>query len=450
MDERVCVVGLWHLGTVSAAGLAELGAQVVGVDDDAARVERLQAGAAPLFEPGLDDALRAQLAARRLRFTTDYAEALRGSRYVLLAFDTPVNDDDEVELTTVFGAAEKIAHWLEPGAVVIVSSQVPVGTCEHLEALLREANPSRPCGLACVPENLRLGSALQCFRRPSMVVIGAEAKATQDRVEALYGALAAPKVRMGLRSAEMTKHAINAYLATCVSYINELANLCDAVGANAEQVAQALKLDRRVSPNAPLQPGGVGFAGATLARDLRVLQSVGRSAGHPTHLVNAVLAVNQEQRRLVERRLRDIFGSLSGLNIGMLGLTYKPGTSTLRRSAAVEMARALHAAGARVKGYDPKADAEQLRGDESIQVCRRPEDAARDSDALVLITPWPEFRALNFGRMGALMKHRVVIDTSNLLAPEAMRALGFTYCDVGRGSKLPGAMEETQEVVVCV
>jgi UDPglucose 6-dehydrogenase len=451
MPSRVCVIGLWHLGTVSAVGFAELGLEVIGVDDDAMRIERLKSGNPPLFEPGLEDALREQVAGGHLHFTTDYAEALHGARYVVLAFDTPVNDQDEVDLTTVFRAVENMAPWLKPEAVVIVSSQVPVGTCEQLDRMIWAANPARPFGLACVPENLRLGSALDCFRHPSMVVIGAQQRRTQDRVEALYEPLPAPKIRMSLRSAEMTKHAINAYLATCVSYINELANLCDAAGANAEQVAAALQLDGRVSPRAPLRPGGVGFAGATLARDLRVLQAVGRSARHPTHLVDAVLAVNQEQRRLVARRLRSIFGSLAGLTIGILGLTYKPGTSTLRRSAALEIAQALHAGGARVKGYDPKADAEELRGQEAIEVCVRPEDAASNSDALVIVTNWPEFRQLDFSGMGKLMRNQIVIDASNLLDGEQMRALGFAYCDVGRGSKLPQAIagRAQKEVALC-
>ena len=451
MPSRVCVIGLWHLGTVSAVGFAELGLEVIGVDDDAMRIERLKSGHPPLFEPGLEDALREQLAAGHLHFTTDYAEALHGARYVVLAIDTPVNDQDEVDLTPVFGAAETMASWLKPEAVVIVSSQVPVGTCERLVRMIGAADPARPFGLACVPENLRLGSALDCFRHPSMVVIGAEQRRTQDRVEALYEPLPAPKMRMSLRSAEMTKHAINAYLATCVSYINELANLCDAAGANAEQVAAALQLDGRVSPHAPLRPGGVGFAGATLARDLRVLQALGRSTRHPTHLVDAVLAVNQEQRRLVARRLKSIFGSLAGLTIGLFGLTYKPGTSTLRRSAALEIAQALHAGGARVKGYDPKADAEELRGEEAIEVCARPEDAASQSDALVIVTGWPEFRQLDFSGLGKLMRNRIVIDAGNLLDGERMRALGFAYCDVGRGSKLPPAIagRAQEEVALC-
>jgi len=427
---------LWHLGSVAAACLAEMGYSVIGVDEDATRITKLSAGTAPLYEPGLDDLLQQGLAGGRLRFTTNFADGMRASRYVWLAYDTPVNDRDEVDLTTINAAAQKIGRYLEDDAVVVVHSQVPVGTCEQLESAIQAGAPTRSFGIACVPENLRLGKALECFRKPAMTVIGSNREATIERVEAFCSALPSRKVRMDLRSAEMTKHAINSYLATCISYIDELANLCDAVGANASAVSAALRMDERVSPRAPLLPGGLGFAGATLARDLRALQALGKRVAHPTYLFDAVLEVNEEQKRIVYRRLNALFGSLERLTVGILGLTYKTGTSTLRRSAAIEIARGLKSAGAIVKGYDPKAAIEELGGEDVIQFCSSPDEAAADSDALVIVTEWPEFKDLNFAALASLMKHRVLVDTKNLLEPERLRALGFTYSDIGRGTAL--------------
>jgi UDPglucose 6-dehydrogenase len=435
-EHQVCVIGLWHLGSVTAACLAEMGYSVIGVDEDATRIAKLNVGTAPLFEPGLDVLLQQGLASGRLRFTTDYADGLRGSSCVWLAYDTTVNERDEVDLKIIIAAAEKIAQDLKEDAVLIVHSQVPVGTCEQIESVVRSGAATRPFGIACIPENLRLGNALECFRKPAMLVIGSNQEATIDRVEAFCSMLPCRKLRMNLRSAEMTKHAINCYLATCISYINELANLCDAVGANASMVSAALRMDERVSPRAPLLPGGLGFAGATLARDLRALQALGKRVAHPTQLFNAVLEVNEEQKRIVYRRLNALFGSLERLTVGILGLTYKTGTSTLRRSAAIEIARGLKSAGATVKAYDPHAATEELCGEDTVQFCSSADEAAADSSALVIATEWPEFKDLDFAALGARMKHRVLIDTKNLLEPDRLRALGYTYSDIGRGTLL--------------
>jgi UDPglucose 6-dehydrogenase len=413
-----------------------MGYSVIGVDEDSMRIAKLNAGTAPLYEPSLDALLQQGLASGKLRFTMNFADGVRGSRYVWLAYDTPVNDRDEVDLTTINAAAEKIAPYLEDDTVIVVHSQVPVGTCEQIECAVRAVAPSLRFAIACVPENLRLGKALECFRKPAMIVIGSNQEGTLDRVEAFCSMLPCQKLRMNLRSAEMTKHAINSYLATCISYIDELANLCDAVGANAGTVSAALRLDERVSPRAPLLPGGLGFAGATLARDLRALQALGKRVAHPTHLFDAVLEVNEEQKRIVYRRLSVHFGSLERLTVGILGLTYKTGTSTLRRSAAIEIARGLKSAGAIVKGYDPKAAIEELGGEDVIQFCSSPDEVAADSDALVIVTEWPEFKDLNFAALASRMKHRVLIDTKNLLGPERLRTLGFTYSDIGRGTVL--------------
>jgi UDPglucose 6-dehydrogenase len=425
------------LGCVTSACLADLGFQVVGVDDDGRRILGLQQGKPPLYEPGLEDLVRRNLSRGKLEFTTDLRSALRGSPYVLLTYDTPVDESDQTDLTQIWTTVDIVAEHLEPGAVVIVSSQVPVGTCDTIVKRISSVSPQREFGLAYVPENLRLGRALERFMRPAMIVIGADSENTLDRVEAFYSYASSPRLRMDLRSAEMCKHAINAYLATCVSFIGELAHLCDEVGANAMKVSDALFRDERVSPHAPLRPGGLGFAGGTLARDLRALEALGRRLNYPTYLTNAVLQVNEEQKRLVERRLRHLYGSFQGLTIGLLGLTYKPGTSTLRRSVALEIAARLGSLGAKIKAYDPKVSLDELRGSQPFGFCALPEEVAAGGHALVILTEWPEFKDLDYRRLASVMDRPVLIDTKNLLDRDRMCEFGFEYFDIGRGTPSP-------------
>lgn len=430
--ERICVIGAWHLGCVTSACLADLGYRVTAVDPDAARVERLNDGAAPLFEPGLDELIAANIAAGRLSFTTDPAEGLRGVTATFIAHDTPVDEKDDVDLFPLFDAAAGLARHLEDGATVIVSSQVPVGTCEQLAARVSKLNPTLAFDIAYLPENLRLGQALERFRRPDMLVIGADEATIADRVDKLLAAIEAPRVKVGLRTAEMIKHAINFYLATCISFINEVANICDVVGADALGAAQALRLDSRISASAPLHPG-LGFAGGTLARDLKALLTLADRHTCPAPLVRAVLAVNEGQSHTVLRKLKTVYPSLQGRRVGVLGLTYKPGTSTLRRSAALEFIRALTADGASVRAYDPKADPKEVRLQGDVTPCDDAYAAAEGGDALLLATAWPEFRELDFHRIRQAMHRPLLLDPHNMLDADAMARQGFRYFGTGRG-----------------
>jgi len=432
--EKIGVIGAWHLGCVTAACLAELGYLVTGVDPDAARVEKLRRGMAPLFEPGLDELLAANLAGGRLSFTTDPAEGLRGATAAFIAHDTPLDEKDEVDLSPLFDAAADLARHLEDGATVIVSSQVPVGTCERLAARISELNPSLAFAIAYLPENLRLGQALERFRRPDMLVIGANEATIADRVDSLLAAIDAPRVRVGLRTAEMIKHATNFYLATCISFINEVANICDEVGADALGVAQALRLDSRISAGAPLHPG-LGFAGGTLARDLKALLAIAEQHSCPAPMARAVLAVNEGQSRTVLRKLKTVYPSLQGRRVGVLGLTYKPGTSTLRRSAALEFIKALTADGASVRAYDPKAEPQEMRLRGDVVRCDDPYAVAEGGDALLLATAWPEFSQLDFHRIRQAMQRPLLLDPHNLLDADAMAREGFLYFGTGRGGQ---------------
>lgn len=431
--DRVCVIGIWHLGAVVSACLAHLGYSVVGVDVDRRRIEGLNDGLPPLYEPGLEELLTANIAAKRLSYTTDLKEALRGAHYVLITHDTPVDEDDEVNLTEIQASAASAAPYLEGGALVIVSSQVTLGTCERIEAIIRNANPSLGFAVAYVPENLKLGQAIRRFLHPDMIVIGANAAAAQDGVEELFAPIDGPRVRMDLKSAEMTKHTINAFVATSISFANEVANLCDEMGADARKVIAALRLDQRVGSEAPLRPG-LGFAGGTLARELKTLRRLGQKCGYRTSLINGVLAVNEDQNRRLTQRLRKIYPSLQELTIGVLGLTYKAGTSTLRRSPALRMVKEFVHDGARVKAYDPKADEQELRLHNELQLCHDPYAVATDSDALILATEWPQFKELDLASIRSSMRKPVILDCHNMLDDRQMAQLGFIYLGVGRGN----------------
>jgi len=429
---KICVVGIWHLGSVVSACLADLGYRVIGVDKDPQRVKDLNKGVPPLFEPSLAELITKNLESKRLSYTTELDSALKGAKYVLITSDTHVDAKDEVDLSEIFKTSAELGKYLEDGLTLIVSSQVPVGTCEKMASIISSQRSSLSFGVACVPENLRLGQAIERFRHPEMIVIGSDSIATQANVERLFSVIQAPKLRVDLKTAEMIKHAINAYLATSISFINEVANLCDEVGADAVKVAEAMRLDSRISHRGPLRPG-LGFSGGTLARDLRVLQKLGEKVGYRTHLINSVLKVNQQQNRIVVRKLRRIHGSLQNLTVGILGLTYKAGTSTLRRSMSLEMIRDLTDNGARVKAYDPKADLREVQIDSEFEFCSDPYAVASGCDALVFMTDWPEFKELDFSRIKLLMKKPIVIDAQNMLDTERMIRMGFVYLGVGRG-----------------
>jgi UDPglucose 6-dehydrogenase len=432
INKKVCVIGIWHLGCVTSACLAELGYSVVGVDKNLKRVRELNKGIPPLFEPGLTELLADNLKQGNLRYSTDIKEALTGAEYIVIAFDTAVDGNDVVDLSEIFTLCEKIGKYLENDTVVIVTSQVPVGTCDRIKKLIHKSNPHLRFDIAYVPENLRLGQAIESFNTQQRIVIGANNGKTLDRVEKLFSPLNTVILRMNLRSAEMTKHALNALLGMSISFGNEIANLCDELEVDALQVVNALRMDERIGKKLPLLPG-LGFSGATLARDLKVLQSVGNDLNYETYLVDATLKVNDRQNQVVLRKLEKVFGKIKGLQIGILGLTYKPGTSTLRRSAALEIISELVKKGATIKACDPKASREEIATHKEFKFCKDAYAAAKNSDALVLVTEWSEFKDLDFDRIKSLMKRPVFIDAKNMLAIETMSQKGFTYLGVGRG-----------------
>jgi UDPglucose 6-dehydrogenase len=426
----ITVIGEWHQGVVLAAGFAELGHEVRGAVSEPA-LAQLSAGTPPVHEPGLAELVQAGLAGGRLHYTASFEDALHGAEFAFLALDTPVGEDDAPLLDSVFAAAHALGRALTGDVVLVVTAQVPVGTCERLAELVR-AQSGRRVALAHVPEFLRVGDALRTFRAADRFIIGAADDEVADRVAALYAPLGRPLLRMDVRSAELTKHACNAFLATSISFANEIADLCDATGADIDLVTAGMKLDRRIGPHAFLG-AGPGFAGGTLGRDLRALQRLGQEHGRPTRLADATLEVNHARSDLVLAQLARVYPELDGLRVGVLGLTYKPGTSTLRRSPGLHIIGRLAEAGVAVAAFDPLAGAADEGAGPAFSRAVDPYGAADGADAVVLVTPWHGLDDLDLPRLRDRMRRPVFVDLGNVLDPARLAAAGFVYLGVGRG-----------------
>ena len=422
----VCVQGLWHLGTVTAACLARAGHRVIAIDHDPEIVERLRAGSAAVAEPGLDALLRDH--ADRLEFTVDPATAAPAD-VAWLTYDTPVDDDDRADVELVIAQAERLLPHLRDDAIVIVSSQLPVGSTARLEATLRAIRPASAIGFACCPENLRLGKAIQVFSDPDRMVVGARDATTRARIAELLAPITTRIEWMSVESAEMTKHAINAFLALSVTFANELAAVCERVGADAKQVERGLKTESRIGPRAYLAPGGA-FAGGTLARDVEFLTALGADHELALPLLGAVRPSNEWHKRWAQRRLGERLRGVRGHTIAVWGLTYKPGTDTLRRSAAIELCLDLAADGATVAAWDPAVRGlpDEVRGAIRLDPC--PEATLVGASALVIATEWPELRGIELAKPLATMRRRLVLDANRFLA-ERMAGLDVEYFAVG-------------------
>lgn len=430
--KKVCVAGLWHLGLVSAAGLAELGYDVVGVDLNTLLIDDLARGHLPIFEPGLGNLIKAGLASRKLRFENNLASAVSRAGTVLVTYDTPVDDNDDADLTMLEETFRTMIPALGRDCLVIVNSQVPAGSCEIWLKKIEDSHPGEAIDLVYSPENLRLGQALSLFKRPDMIVIGAASERARKKAEKFYRSFAAEKIFTSLKTAEMAKHALNAFFATSVSFANELGNICEAVGADGLQIAKILKKDGRIGARAQVRPG-LGFAGATLARDLRVLQKLGRREDVATGLFDRVLEINGQRNARVVKLIEDSFGGqLQGKTISILGLTYKPGTSTLRRSSSLEIMKILHSKGARILSHDPKADIGEYPGRPFFEFFADAYSACQSSDAILLLTEWPEYKKLDYLKIKKSMNRPLILDAKNHLNETMLEGLGFEYQLIGR------------------
>lgn len=425
---KIGVVGLWHLGCVTAACLAEAGHEVIAFDTDAANIAQLQNGKAPLFEPGLDELIQAGLKAKHLCFTTAVSD-LATAEIVWITLDTPVDDDDVADVNYVIAATQHVLEKVAPHTLILISSQLPVGTIASLQQMAARIWPEKALSFACSPENLRLGKALDIFKHPDRIIMGVENEADKARLTTLLAPFSSNIIWMKITSAEMTKHALNAFLATSVVFINEIASLCELVGADAREVEQGLKSEERIGKKAYLRPGPP-IAGGTLARDVNYLTDIARQKAKPVPLVAALMESNTQHKRWSYQRLLSLFNSLQGKTITMLGLTYKPGTNTLRRSAALEMCEWLSADGAQVLAFDPVVQTlpEQLQW-----LVLKPSlaEAVQNTDAVVIGTEWPAFYDLTADLLHEKAAQPIVLDASGFLAKHLSQDKRIHYLSVG-------------------
>jgi len=411
---KVVVLGLWHLGTVTAACTAAAGVLTVGIDDDARLVAGLADGEPPLFEPGLAELVRAGLDARMLSFTTDQA-TISEADVVWVCHDTPVDDEDRADVKFVTSRVEGIFDHLKDGAVVLVSAQLPVGSIHALEEAFGARKTGRRVFFASSPENLRLGQAIQVFQNPGRIIVGVRDERTRSVLEPLLRRFCETLIWMSVESAEMVKHALNAFLAVSITFTNEIATICENVGADASEVEAGLRSDPRIGQLAYVK-AGPSFAGGTLARDVNFLGSLAREHQLKVPVIDGVLSSNRAHATWALNQLRRSLQPLKGRTVAVLGLAYKAGTSTLRRSTAIELIRALVKEGVTVRAFDPKVSA--LPDDLASSVTFAPDAlaAARGAHAVVVATEWPEFRSLAADDIAAAMAGDIILDSGRYLA----------------------------------
>jgi UDPglucose 6-dehydrogenase len=427
---KIAIVGLWHLGTVTAACLANAGHDVLGYDPNATTIAALQTGHAPIFEPGLTDLLTP--GKNKLHFSSDSRD-LNDADLVWITFDTPVDDNDIADVELVTSQVKAIFQHLKNNALVLISSQLPVGTTRKLLQYCTTEYPDKNITFACSPENLRLGKAISVFTQPDRIIIGVQTDNDQARLTALFKPFTDKLIWMSIESAEMTKHALNAFLATSVVFINELSTLCERVGANAHEVELGLKSEERIGPKAYLRPGGA-IAGGTLARDVNYLIQIGKEQNLSTALFSALLDSNEAHKQWSCRRILDVFKNLKNKTIATLGLTYKVGTDTLRRSSAVETCQWLYQQGANVIAFDPAITELPQDLQMMIQLKLTLNDALAEADAIIIATEWPEFATLTADDLLAQTKQPCIFDASGFLAKSLGQDQRIQYFSVGKNA----------------
>ena len=426
---RIAVIGAGYVGLTTAGCLADLGNEVVAVDIDAARVRGLVRGRLPIYEPGLKELLERNQQAGRLRFTTSYAAAIPGAEFAFIAVATPEGQEGAADLSAMDSAARSIAEAMTRHLVVVNKSTVPVGTGDHVAEVLGR-HTAQPFDVVSNPEFLREGTAIADFMHPDRVVIGSDNPEAAEAVARLYAALQAPMVVTTVHSAEMIKYASNAFLATRVSFINEIARIAERVGAEVDVVARGMGLDSRIGPQ--FLSAGLGYGGSCLPKDVKALAATARKYDYHPELLHAVMDINRDQRRVVVDKLEQCLGDLEGKVVGLLGLAFKPDTDDLREAPSLALASTLLKKGASVRAYDPVATAAARRLVPGLRACRDALGAGRGADAVVLVTEWNEFRHLDLARLRAVMRRPVLVDGRNLYDPVAARAAGFEYRGIGR------------------
>ncbi len=435
---KVAVIGTGRVGLVSCVALAALGHEVAGTDVDTEKIELLSRGVPPFFEPGLENALAEQLDARRLSFTGSAAGALAGAEIVFICVGTPSRQDGEANLLAVELAVREIARHAMDGAVVVEKSTVPAGTADKVRRTLEREGDGRRVDVASNPEFLREGMALRDALQPDRIVIGVESDRSREALERLYEPLiraGAPFIVTDIRTAELAKHASNAFLALKISFANGLARLCERAGADVKAVADVMGADPRIGR--AFLNAGLGYGGYCLPKDVAALARLAERLGYPFGLLDQIEHLNAEAVDALAARIEEAVWNVEGKRIALLGLSFKPDTDDVRSSPALALARRLIAAGAEVVGYDPHAAETAKQELAELQLASDPYDAARAADCLVLATEWKEFEELNLDALSASMRHPVMVDGRNLFDPARMADAGFWYYPTGRPPVLP-------------
>ncbi len=429
--QNICVVGTGYVGLTTGVCFADLGNRVICVEIDMHKLDTLRSGRTPIYEPGLQELLERNLRAGRLSFTDDYAVALAEAEFIFITVGTPMGSDGAADLSQVESAAHSIGLHLNHDAIIIDKSTVPVGTGDLVGAIIAQnLRPNISFSIVSNPEFLREGSAISDFFNPDRIVLGATQREAAQQVAELHAPLSPTVIITDLRTAEMIKYASNAFLATRISFINEIAQICEKLGADVKEVARGMGADKRIGPH--FLDAGVGYGGSCFPKDVLALHHMAASSGCHPQLLQAVMEINHDARRRFVQKLRDIVGSLEGTLIGVLGLSFKPNTDDMREASSVAIIKELQAHGARVKAYDPVAM--EVAGEilPTVTYCATAYDVAKEADALLIVTEWNEFKQLAFDRIKQYMRRPIILDGRNIYDPVEMRVKGFIYRGVGR------------------
>ena len=432
---RVAMIGTGYVGLVSGACFADFGHVVTCVDKDSGKIERLKKGEIPIYEPGLDDLVAQNVAAGRLNFTTEAADAIAEADAVFIAVGTPSRrGDGHADLTYVYAAAEEIAELMDGFTVVVTKSTVPVGTGDEVEAIIRKTKPDADFAVVSNPEFLREGAAIKDFKIPDRVVVGTDSERAREVMRELYRPLflnETPILFTSRRTSELIKYAANAFLAVKITFINEMADLCEAVGANVQEVSRGIGLDGRIGRK--FLNAGPGYGGSCFPKDTLALTKTANDAGCPVRIVDTVVEVNKARKKaMADKVVKAMDGDVKGKTVGVLGLAFKPNTDDMRDAPSLDIIPALIEAGANVVAYDPEGMHEARKLMSGLDYAEDAYGAIEGADAMVIITEWDQFRALDLDRVKALLKGDVVVDLRNIYAPEDMHKRGFNYTSVGR------------------
>jgi UDPglucose 6-dehydrogenase len=428
---KICVIGTGYVGLVTGTCFADIGHQVTCLDIDQNRIDQLHQGIMPIYEPGLEQVVEQNVNAGRLNFTTDYSNALQGADFAFIAVGTPSDDDGDADMRYVKQAVMAIAEHLDHPITIVNKSTVPVGTGDWVSEIIQDMNGASifPFSVVSNPEFLREGSAVSDFMNPDRVVLGSTDRSAAEKVAMLYEALRSPIMITDLRTAEMIKYASNAFLATRISFINEIANICESLGADIKEVARGMGMDQRIGPS--FLDAGLGWGGSCFPKDVKALAHMAATHGAHPQLLQAVMNINQNQRLRAVEKLEKALGGLSGKTIGVLGLSFKPNTDDTRYSPSLDIIRMLIAAGAIVQGFDPQAMTASQAEIPDLQLCTNPYDVANGADALLLATEWNEFKSLDFTKIKANMRGDVIVDGRNIWYRKNLQEMGFTYFGMG-------------------